>query len=92
MVTEYGMSKKLGAVRYATNQYQFLQSDEITATASPQTLKSIDEEVQRLIEEQMQRSQDLLRQHLTALEHLASQLLTTETVDGEAVKQALAVS
>ena len=92
MVTEYGMSKKLGAVRYASPQYEFLQTDDITAAASQQTLLSIDEEVQRLIDEQMNRAQSLLNEHYAALDHLAQQLLATETVDGEAVKEALAVT
>jgi len=89
MVTEYGMSDKLGAVRYSNQQYQFLESEETTATASQQTLKTIDEEVQRIIEQQYKRAQALLSGHRTALEDLAKQLLSTETVDGEAVKQVL---
>ena len=89
MVTEYGMSDKLGAVRYSNQQYQFLESDDTTATASQQTLKTIDEEVQRIIDEQYQRAQQLLKDHRPALEQLAKELLATETVDGEAVKKAL---
>jgi cell division protease FtsH len=90
MVTEFGMSNKLGMVRYATQQYQFL-SGEASASASPDTLRVIDEEVERIISEQFQRAQQLLRDHKTALEHLTEQLLVTETVDGSAVREALAV-
>ncbi len=89
MVMEFGMSEKLGTVRYATQQYQFLSGD-TTATASPETLKIIDEEVQRLISEQYERAQKLLREHRPALETVTQQLLKTETVDGAVVKQALA--
>ena len=89
MVTEFGMSEKLGTVRYATQQYQFL-SGESSASASPETLKIIDEEVQRIITEQYARAQQLLIDHRSALEHLTQQLLIKETVDGAAVKQALA--
>ena len=91
MVMEYGMSEKLGNVRYATQQYQFLQGD-TTANASPETLKIIDEEVQRIIEQQYQRAQQLLQEHRAALESLTQQLLKTETVDGSAVEQALVES
>ena len=91
MVMEYGMSEKLGNVRYATQQYQFLQGD-TTANASPETLKIIDEEVQRIIEQQYQRAQQLLSEHRAALESLTQQLLKTETVDGAAVEQALVQS
>ena len=89
MVTEFGMSEKLGTVRYATQQYQFL-SGEMSASASPETLKIIDEEVQHLISEQYERAQELLREHRAALESVTQQLLKTETVDGAVVKQALA--
>jgi cell division protease FtsH len=88
MVTEFGMSDKLGTVRYATQQYQFLSGD-TSASASPETLRIIDEEVQRIISEQYQRAQELLNEHRAALEGLTRQLLETETVDGAAVKQAL---
>ncbi len=88
MVTEFGMSDKLGTVRYATQQYQFL-SGETTASASPETLKIIDEEVLRIIGEQYTRAQQLLKEHRAALECVTQQLLETETVDGAAVKQAL---
>ncbi len=90
MVTEFGMSEKLGVVRYATQQYQFLESNESSSTASPETLKAIDEEVQRITGEQYERAQQLLTEHRYALETLTQQLLKTETVDGEAVKQSLA--
>ncbi len=90
MVTEFGMSPKLGVVRYATQQYQFLESNDNSASASPETLKLIDEEVQRITTEQYERAQQLLKDHRFALERLSQQLLKTETVDGEAVKQSLA--
>jgi cell division protease FtsH len=90
MVTEFGMSDKLGLVRYASRQYQFLESGESTASASPDTLKAIDEEIQRITSEQYVRAQQLLKDHRPALQTLAMELLKTETVDGAAVKKALA--
>ena len=89
MVMEFGMSEKLGNVRYATQQYQFL-SGESSVSASPETLKIIDEEVQRIVTEQYKRAEHLLLLRRSALEHLTRQLLETETVDGAAVKRALA--
>ena len=88
MVMEFGMSDKLGTVRYATQQYQFLSGDS-SASASQETLKIIDEEVQRIITEQYDRAQTLLRDHRAALETVTQQLLKTETIDGTVVKQAL---
>jgi len=90
MVTEFGMSEKLGTVRYSTNQYQFLTSSNSGANASPETLKIIDDEVQRITSEQYSRAQQLLTDNRDALEWLTKELIKTETVDGSAVKQALA--
>ena len=91
MVTEFGMSEKLGSVRYASQQYQFLAGGEGGVNASPETQKIIDEEVQRLVTEQYQRAQGFLTEHRAALEQLSQQLLKTETIDGTAVKEALTV-
>ena len=90
MVSEFGMSAKLGSVRYAGPQMQYLrgigQADE---QLSPETRKTIDSEVQRLITEQFDRATTLLGQHRSALETLAQGLLKLETLEGGMVKQAL---
>ncbi len=90
MVTEFGMSGKLGLVRYSSQQYQFLEAGDAPASASPETLRLIDEEVQSIIEAQYDRARALLTAHRAALESLAQQLLQTETLDGAAVQRALA--
>lgn len=89
MVTEFGMSEKLGVVRYVTQQSQFLAGSDTGSVASPDTQKIIDEEVMRITNEQYERAQQLLKDHRSALECVAKQLLETETVDGTAVKKAL---
>lgn len=91
MVTEYGMSEKLGSVRYAGQQLQYLggaiQDD---SQLSPATRQTIDGEVQRIVTEQYTKAYDCLQAHRAALESLTAQLLEQETVDGDAVNQALA--
>jgi cell division protease FtsH len=90
MVTEFGMSEKLGSVRYAGQQLQYLGGAvEDSSNVSQETREIIDREVQRLVTEQYERAQNLLREHRAALESLTQLLLTKETVDGSAVKQAL---
>jgi len=90
MVTEFGMSEKLGSVRYAGQQLQYLGGATIDGgDASPHTREIIDAEVQQIIATQYERAQALLRERRTALETLAQQLLKQETVDGNAVLQAL---
>jgi len=90
MVTEFGMSEKLGSVRYAGKQLQYLGgSVEDNGQISPETRQVIDAEVQRLVTEQYDRAQALLKDHRAALKTLAQQLLKQETVSGSVVKEAL---
>jgi len=90
MVTEFGMSEKLGSVRYAGQQLQYLGGAvEDNSQISPETRQVIDGEVQRFVTEQYQRAQELLKEHRPALKMLAQQLLKQETVSGSAVKEAL---
>ncbi len=90
MVVEFGMSPKLGSVRYAGRQMQYMgQSVEDDGHLSPETRKLIDGEVQRIVTEQYDRAQKLLTEHQPALKTLAVELLEHETVDGGAVKNAL---
>ena len=90
MVTEFGMSEKLGLVRYAGRQYQFLETGEPAIAASPETLKLIDEEVQRITSEQYERARRLLEENRPALDRLTRELLEKESIDGSVVKEALA--
>jgi len=90
MVTEFGMSEKLGSVRYAGRQLQYLGGAvEDNSQVSPRTREVIDEQVQSLVTEQYERAQALLKERRPALEALTQQLLKQETVDGSAVKAAL---
>jgi cell division protease FtsH len=91
MVTEFGMSEKLGSVRYAGQQLQYLGgSVEDNSQISPETRYTIDGEVQRFVMEQYDRAQSLLKKHHAAHHTLAQQLLKQETVTGTDVQQALA--
>ena len=90
MVTEFGMSDKLGSVRYAGQQLQYMGGAvEDNSQISPETRQVIDTEVQRIVTAQYERAQAMLREHQAALETLARQLLKQETVDGSVVKRAL---
>ena len=90
MVTEFGMSEKLGSVRYAGPQLQYLGAALTdTSQLSPRTRDTIDSEVQRMVDVQYERSQKLLTEHRAALESLMAQLLKSETLDGSVVRQAL---
>jgi cell division protease FtsH len=90
MVTEFGMSDKLGSVRYAGQPLQYMgdtvQSD---GHLSPHTQQIIDGEVQRIVTYQYDRAKELLATNRKALDALAADLLEHETLDGSAVQKAL---
>ena len=91
MVTEFGMSEKLGSVRYAGNRLQYLGSaiDE-GRDSSPETRETIDTEVRRIVGEQSARADVLLAAHGDALSTLAMRLLEAESLDGGDVREVLA--
>jgi cell division protease FtsH len=90
MVTEFGMSEVLGSVRYAGEQLQYLGSVvQENSRLSPHTEELIDAEVKKLVTEQYERAQAVLRQHRGALDILAKRLLEQETVEGSAVQAAV---
>ncbi|MBZ5556174.1 MAG: ATP-dependent zinc metalloprotease FtsH [Acidobacteriia bacterium] len=91
MVTEFGMSEKLGAVRYAGQRLQYLGNavDEGT-DSSAETRETIDAEVRRIVGEQFARAEALLTTHRDALTRVSADLLQAESLDGAAVREALA--
>jgi cell division protease FtsH len=90
MGTEFGMSEKLGSVRYAGPQLQYLGTAMTdTSQLSPHTREAIDREIQRIVETQFERAQRLLTEHRVALDCITADLLKSETLDGSVVRQAL---
>jgi len=90
MVTEFGMSEKLGSVRYAGQQLQYLNGAvRDNGQVSPETQEIIDGEIQRIITAQYERAQELITGRLPAMHDLAKTLLKVENLDGSAVREAL---
>ncbi|HWH23214.1 MAG TPA: ATP-dependent zinc metalloprotease FtsH [Allosphingosinicella sp.] len=92
MVMEYGMSEKLGWLRYRDNQDEVFLGHSVarTQSVSADTAKLIDEEVRRLIEEAEATARKVLTDHLDELHRLAGALLEYETLTGEEAKRAIA--
>jgi cell division protease FtsH len=90
MVTEFGMSEKLGSVRYAGHGLRYLGGaiDE-GSDISAETKEMIDAEVRRIVGEQFARAEALLTAHRDALVRLANRLLESESLDGSAVREIL---
>jgi cell division protease FtsH len=82
MVTEYGMSSKLGAVRYGTEHGDpFLgRSMGTQADYSHEVAQIIDDEVRKLIEAAHTEAWDVLTEYRDVLDILAGELLEKETL------------
>ncbi|MBM3620221.1 MAG: ATP-dependent metallopeptidase FtsH/Yme1/Tma family protein [Alphaproteobacteria bacterium] len=91
MITAYGMSDKLGRVRYQANEQEVFLGHSVTQTQniSEATAQIIDDEVRRLIEEGETKARTILTEHRTDLEALARGLLEYETLSGEEVNALL---
>jgi cell division protease FtsH len=82
MVTEYGMSAKLGAVKYGQEQGEpFLgRTAGRQADYSLEVAHEIDEEVRKLIEAAHTEAWDILNTHRDALDALTGELIEHETL------------
>ncbi|GHE13432.1 ATP-dependent zinc metalloprotease FtsH [Streptomyces alanosinicus] len=92
MVREFGLSPELGPIGYASTHPHFLgeiTEDPSRPPYSEQTQRIVDEEVARLLRLAEQRAITLLRGHQPALERLAGELVTHETVAGSVVLDVL---
>jgi cell division protease FtsH len=93
MVTEFGMSDRLGSVRYAGGRQRYLGGlvDE-GSDCSSETREAIDAEVRRIIGEQSANADALLLARRDALIRLATRLLDVESLDGNEVRHTLSTT
>ncbi len=91
MVTQFGMSEKLGPVHYrAGEEHVFLGKDIAESRDfSEGTARVIDEEIQRLLTAAEQRAIALLTEHRDDLEKLTAALVKDEELDRDAVEALL---
>ena len=91
MVTEYGMSDKLGRLRYVDNQEEIFLGHSVarSQTISGETAKMIDQEIRRLIEEAEETARKVLDAHMEDLHKLSKGLLEYETLSGDEVQAIL---
>jgi cell division protease FtsH len=91
MVMEYGMSDKLGWLRYRDNQEEVFLGHSVSRSqsVSEQTAQLIDQEVRHLIEEAEGTARGVLTEHIEELHRLAGALLEYETLTGEESKKAI---
>jgi cell division protease FtsH len=91
MVMEYGMSEKLGWLRYRDNQDEVFLGHSVarTQSISAETAQLIDQEVRRLIEEAEATARKVLVDNLDELHRLTAALLEYETLTGEESKRVI---
>jgi len=90
MVMEYGMSR-LGRVNYReSNRSAFLagsSSDVGMRMHSEQTMREIDDEVRRIIDESTEKVRHILTTRRAALDALAARLMEREVIDAEELRE-----
>ena len=91
MITAFGMSDKLGRVRYQANEQEVFLGHAVTQTqnVSEATSQIIDQEVRRLIEEAEGRARSILTERLDELHMIAKALLEYETLGNDEIGQVL---
>jgi cell division protease FtsH len=91
MVTEWGMSEKLGPIKYSDNEEEVFLGHSVTQrkNVSDATAKLIDDEIRRLIDEGEGSARRILTEKLEDLHKIAGALLEYETLSGEEVKALL---
>jgi cell division protease FtsH len=85
MVTEFGMSDKLGPLSFGKRDELVFLGREIgeQRNYSDEVAKQIDEEVRAIIDHAYERAMDVLVKHRDKLTALAEKLVAEETVDAE---------
>ena len=87
MVTEWGMSEKLGPLRYNENQQEVFLGHAITQrqNMSEDTAQLIDEEIRRIVTDGEKKAREVLSANRDELEAITQALMEYETITGEEV-------
>ena len=92
MVTQWGMSDKLGPLKYGDNQEEVFLGHSVTRTqnVSEETSRLIDSEVKAIVTHGYDRAKQLLSDNIDQLHALAGALIELETLSGDEIKRILA--
>jgi cell division protease FtsH len=91
MVTRWGLSEELGTVAYGENQEEVFLGYSVSRqqTISEDTVKKIDAEIKRFVEDGLQLARKILTENRAGLEILAKGLIEYETLTGDEIKDLL---
>ncbi|NJR54292.1 MAG: ATP-dependent zinc metalloprotease FtsH [Acaryochloris sp. CRU_2_0] len=92
MVTSYGMSEVLGPLAYDKGQQNNFLGGGMNARriVSNETAKAIDKEVKDIVETAHQQALSILKENKPLLEVIAEQLLDSEVIEGDHLRELLA--
>ncbi len=88
MVTEFGMSERLGPLAFGRKEELIFLGREIAEQRnySDQVAYEIDQEVRRLIDQAYRTAKEILLQHMDKLEQIATLLVEKETIEGQEIE------
>ena len=88
MVTEWGMSEKLGFLAYSGDEQEVFLGRSVTQSKniSDKTADVIDAEIRRIVDEAYTGAENILKKNNIELERLALGLLEYETLNGDEIK------
>ncbi|MFN0244412.1 MAG: ATP-dependent zinc metalloprotease FtsH [Planctomycetota bacterium] len=91
MVTELGMSEKIGPINYAERQGSDFLGTELMSGKwhSEETAREIDGEVERLLKDAYHTAERIVRENTVGVEAVTQALLRFETINGDDVKRLL---
>ena len=91
MVTEWGMSEKLGMIAYGDNSQEVFLGHSVTQNknVSEVTAREIDAEVKQIIDNAYKRATKILTDHIDDLHSIAKALLEHETLSGDEIRQVM---
>jgi len=87
MVTQWGMSDKLGPIAYGENQQEVFLGHSVTQSKnlSEETAQLIDAEIRTLVDTGYEKATTMIKDHLERLNDLANALLEHETLSGDEI-------
>ena len=89
MVTQFGMSDKMGNIDYVNEQQTYLGPSANALQAGPETQEKIDTEVRKIVDEGYKTAKDILTKHKSKLDQLANGLLEYETLTGDEITKVM---
>jgi cell division protease FtsH len=91
MITEWGMSDKLGMIAYGDNSQEVFLGHSVTQNknVSEATAREIDSEIKDIIDRAYAKARRLLTENVEELHRLARGLLEHETLSGDEIRTVL---